>query len=429
MASTERQRTNRGISGYDFARMPGPETIGERLRRLREEQGLTQRDLIAPGVSAQYISKIERGQRNASVKALRKIAPKLGITAQYLETGSDVPETDQREFWLDDAELALRLGGDPEGLEAALQEAVRSAESAGHAHAATRARLVLGALASRRGDHQAAIDHLESATAADWVRPLTHADAFTTLGHSYVVAGREQDAVALVRRCLDDALAAEPVDGAAVTRFATHLSYFLADMGELEEARRVIDVALEHARDSADPYTTIRLFWSRARLAAHEGDYYIARIAINRAIGLLESTEDTSYLARAHLLAAEISLWDGNTTEAAEHLESAERILPPDAEVQDLAYLLIQQAFVAARKGDPAEGVDRANEAIAMLGAREDATIRGRAHWALAESFAAMGAEASARSEFTRAAELIPPGSKHSARLLEAWQRLAPADA
>ena len=110
--------------------MSGSETIGERLRRLREAQGLTQRDLIAPGVSAQYISKIERGQRNASVKALRKIAPKLGITAQYLETGSDIPDAEVREFWLDDAELALRLGNDPQGLQAMLREALVNAEAA-----------------------------------------------------------------------------------------------------------------------------------------------------------------------------------------------------------------------------------------------------------------------------------------------------------
>jgi transcriptional regulator with XRE-family HTH domain len=405
-----------------------PETIGERLRRLREERGLTQRDLIAPGVSAQYISKIERGQRNASVKALRKIAPKLGITAQYLETGSDIPDEDVREFWLDDAELALRLGGEPEALQAALQEALGNAETAGDARGAARARLVLGALASRQGDHAAAIGHLEAATGADWVTPLTHADAFTTLAHSYGATAREPEAVALLRSCLDEALAAQPVDGAAVTRYATHVSYFLADMGSLEEAREAIDLALEHGRDSADPYTTIRLLWSRARLAAHEGDYYTARIAVNRAIGLLEATEDTSHLARAHLLAAEISLWDGNTPEAADHLEAAEGILPDDAEIQDHAYLLIQQAFVAARNGSPAEGVDHANQAIRMLGGFEDASVRGRAHWALAESFAAMGADVSARVEFTRASELIPPGSKHSARLLEAWQRLAPAE-
>jgi transcriptional regulator with XRE-family HTH domain len=405
-----------------------PETIGERLRRLREERGLTQRDLIAPGVSAQYISKIERGQRNASVKALRKIAPKLGITAQYLETGSDIPDAEVREFWLDDAELALRLGSDPQGLQEMLQQALDNAEATGDARGAARARLVLGALASRQGDHVAAIGYLEAATGADWVTPFTHADAFTTLAHSYGAAGREQEAVALMRACLDDALAAEPLDGAAITRFATHLSYRLADMGSLQEAREAIDVALEHGRDSVDPYTTIRLFWSRARLAAQEGDYYIARIAINRAISLLEATEDTSHLARAHLLAAEISLWDGNVADAAEHLEIAETILPEDAEIEDQAYLLIQQAFVAARTDNPAAGVDYANEAIRVLGDLEDATIRGRAHWALAESFAAMGADASARAEFTRASELIPPGSKHAARLLEAWARLAPAE-
>src|SRR5262249_16309188 len=118
----------------------------------------------------------------------------------------------------------------------------------------------------------------------------------------------------------------------------------------------------------------------------------------------------------------------GNIGEAADHLEAAEDILPQDAAVEDRAYLLIQQAFVAARSGDPAGGVDHANDAIRVLGDLEDATIRGRAHWALAEPFPPMGAEASARAEFTRAAELIPPGSKHSDRLLEAWQRLAPAN-
>ncbi|HEY4908360.1 MAG TPA: helix-turn-helix transcriptional regulator, partial [Methylomirabilota bacterium] len=35
------------------------ETIGERLKRLRLERGLSQRELAAPGVSYAYISRIE----------------------------------------------------------------------------------------------------------------------------------------------------------------------------------------------------------------------------------------------------------------------------------------------------------------------------------------------------------------------------------
>jgi transcriptional regulator with XRE-family HTH domain len=401
------------------------ETIGERLRRLRVERGLTQRDLVAPGVSAQYISKIERGQRNASVKALRRIAPKLGITAQFLETGSDIPEANVREFWLDDAELALRLGEEQAGLEASLADVLAQAQAAGDARVSTRARLALGALASRRGDHRAAIGYLEPAIEEDWVTPLTHPDAFATLGHSYSSSGRAAEAAALFRRCVDEALATEPASSVAAARFATYLSYVLADAGAIDEAREAVETALEHGRESADRYTTVRLFWSRARLAAYEGDYYVARIAINRAIGLLEATEDDSHLGRAHLLAAEISLWSDDPAEAGEHLEAAAQLIPTDASVEDRAYLSVQQAFVANRTGDPAAGIDHANEAIRLLGGLEDETIRGRAHWALGEAFAAMGAASSARAEFTRAGELIPPGSEQSARLLEAWQRLA----
>ena len=52
------------------------ESIGERLKRLRLERGLSQRDLSSPGVSYAYISRIEAGARSPSVKALRMLARK-----------------------------------------------------------------------------------------------------------------------------------------------------------------------------------------------------------------------------------------------------------------------------------------------------------------------------------------------------------------
>jgi len=57
------------------------ETIGQRLRRLRHERGLSQRELASPGVSYAYISRIEAGARRPSVKALRMLAKKLGVSA------------------------------------------------------------------------------------------------------------------------------------------------------------------------------------------------------------------------------------------------------------------------------------------------------------------------------------------------------------
>jgi transcriptional regulator with XRE-family HTH domain len=59
----------------------------ERLRRLRTARGLSQRELSSRGVSYAYISRIEAGSRNPSVKALRMLAAKLGVPEEYLECG------------------------------------------------------------------------------------------------------------------------------------------------------------------------------------------------------------------------------------------------------------------------------------------------------------------------------------------------------
>ena len=67
------------------------ETVGARIKRLREEAGMSQREL-ADGldrVTSAYISRIEAGTRQPSLRALWEIASKLGVTALWLETGSD----------------------------------------------------------------------------------------------------------------------------------------------------------------------------------------------------------------------------------------------------------------------------------------------------------------------------------------------------
>src|SRR2546427_7590361 len=85
------------------------EGVGARLRRLRVERGLSQRELSSPGVSYAYISRIEAGARTPSVKALRMLARKLSVSVEYLETGQDIRETDRRELLPAPSQLPLRL--------------------------------------------------------------------------------------------------------------------------------------------------------------------------------------------------------------------------------------------------------------------------------------------------------------------------------
>jgi transcriptional regulator with XRE-family HTH domain len=83
-----------------------PNAIGSRLRSRRLELGYSQRDLSEQGVSYAYISRIESGQRIPSVKALRKLARKLEVSLQWLETGEEDPAEQL-------AELVLEHQGKP----------------------------------------------------------------------------------------------------------------------------------------------------------------------------------------------------------------------------------------------------------------------------------------------------------------------------
>ncbi|HYZ79286.1 MAG TPA: helix-turn-helix transcriptional regulator, partial [Gaiellaceae bacterium] len=131
---------------------PPTETIGQRLRRLRTERRLSQRELSSPGVSYAYISRIEAGTRQPSVKALRMLARKLGVSAEYLETGSELGAEEERELKLADAELKLRLGEDPGDAERVLAEVLEEALAAGDKTAANRAKTTMGLAAANKGD-------------------------------------------------------------------------------------------------------------------------------------------------------------------------------------------------------------------------------------------------------------------------------------
>src|SRR2546430_17595295 len=108
------------------------EGVGQRLKRLRVARGFSQRDLSSPGVSYAYISRIEAGARTPSVKALRKLAQKLGVSVEYLETGRDIRDVDDRELCLAAAELDLRLSDHVSAaeakLDAILDEAIRAGD-------------------------------------------------------------------------------------------------------------------------------------------------------------------------------------------------------------------------------------------------------------------------------------------------------------
>lgn len=78
------------------------QVIGERIKHLRKEQGLTQEELAEKaGINASYIGTVERGERNISIATLEKIIGGLGVPAvamfQFHETESLASTTEKAE--------------------------------------------------------------------------------------------------------------------------------------------------------------------------------------------------------------------------------------------------------------------------------------------------------------------------------------------
>src|SRR6266516_755733 len=367
----------------------GVETVGQRLRRLRQENGLSQRDLASPGVSYAYISRIEAGARRPSVKALRQLAPKLGVSVEYLETGRDLSDRDQRELRLSEAELTLRLEQDSPEAEA---------------------------------EFAALLAEAQAARDAGVLSPLTHADLYATLARAYSASGQPRRAVELLEDCFSQVQAQAPEDVSAEVRFATYLSYALSDLGELERARVVVRQALGRAQKTPDPYSRVRLYWSLARLSLMDGKPRSALRQIQRAIGLLEATEDTRQLARAHLSSGEILTDDGDPEQAQTHLELAEKLLGDHADAADLAWLYSEQARASLLIGEDDAAERLARQALSLL-AGGDPLKRARAYATLAE---ARPEEIDAlQAEFAQALEVREAERRWpaAASVLRTWSR------
>jgi transcriptional regulator with XRE-family HTH domain len=71
--------------------------VGENVRRIRQDRGLTQEQFSElSGFSQQYLSGLERGRRNPTVVTLFELATALKATPIDLLRAIETPDTDSR---------------------------------------------------------------------------------------------------------------------------------------------------------------------------------------------------------------------------------------------------------------------------------------------------------------------------------------------
>ena len=389
-------------------------SVGRRLRAAREQAGISQRALSFPGCTAAYISRIENGERIPSLQLLREFAARLGVSEQYLAYGRDDVPTAQTSPT--EARVAIRMGDFSTARElanAALDGARSDVEQAA-------AFALLGEVALAEGEVVAARTSLERAVALDPAIEDRDPRAAESLGRMYARAFEYETAAAVFARNRDRAIARhDPINE---VRFGSLLANAQIDAGNFGAAEEALSGAIKASDTVADPLTVARMFWSQSRLHTQQQDSANAARYAERALELLEVSDQYYDIARIHQMLAHIELDRGNNERAAELLERAAPTIVASGRTFEFASFRIEQARALLKAGRREEAFSIAMEASVGL-ADQSPVDAGRSYSILASVFSELGDE-------ERAIELYELAIEHlqatpNRYLVEAFSKLA----
>ncbi len=386
-----------------------PAAVGRRLREAREAAGLTQRELSFEGCTAAYVSRIEAGARVPSLQILREFGKRLGVSADFLATGSS-GEPDLSSQFLE-AEVALQLGDDQRATEL-YEEARDGAESSA---AVARAQLGLGRLAAARGDIAEAAGLLKEALDSGELDSGDASAAANALGRIYTTQNRFDDAFALFERFLVEAR--RRGDQFDQVRFSLLLANAYVDHGDFGRAHAAVGEVLDLARQTIDPMLRAGLYWSQSRVHLAQGEPDRAADYARLAIATLKASEQTLEAARALLLLAFIENDRGNPEAALELVEEGEPIVVAAGDATDAAMFAVERARALSALGEGEEAAALLLGIVPRLNAAapKDAA---RAYLAVADIFREQGDVARALELYELAVEQAPvPGRSVAAAL------------
>ncbi len=375
-------------------------TLGERIREARRRRGMTQRELAGGTLSVSLISMVEHDRVRPSLKTLRVLARRLGVSLRSLV---DDDGTEAAGLRVRLGEGLLRQHRFAEALEVFAAIPAPALESR-----TLRARRALGmgqAYAGLRRFREAA-RHLREASAL--AAALGDADLMAGAANGLGFVALRARRFAQAREILQGAVDALRRSGHTRTevygKLLANLGRAYLELGLPAQAQEFFRQAAEVLDPAVDPYHQGLLYFNQGIACERQQAFEQAREYLDRAAHLFTLHENVRLLGAVRRSVGMLLLEQGHLDQARGALQDSLRLARQCGDTEGVAQTLVELARLHARAGEPDAARQAAAEARDLAARLNDPAERARAVAAEAEALAAAGRWEDAAGRYQEAA-------------------------
>jgi tetratricopeptide (TPR) repeat protein len=405
--------------------------LGDRIRRLRVERGLSQSELAGARLSESYVSLIESGRRRPAPKVIEYLAERFDVSSEIL-TGVTAPPDAAA------VELLVRRGewetdsGRPAAARGHLEQGVKLAEQLGLIQLATRGRMAMAKALEVEGRLGDAVEQWEELLARSERDPRNVPARAVTVGLSRCCRelGDLDRAIEVGERYWSSVDTSE-LSGVVATEDAvvvgaTLLTAYL-ELGNQQRCRELAASLVQLAETVDAPMATGAAYWNAALAAEAEGRIAEALLLAERAQASMALTQDVRNRARLQVVLGGLHLraQPPDTAEAVRLLTAAESVLGQFGSTVDLGYCRTELARAHLQNHQYERACKQAQSTIEGLEGFGEAPIElARTLMVLAAAESALRRHEAARAHAQRAADLLERAGA-SRQAASRWTELA----
>ncbi|MEU8200022.1 helix-turn-helix transcriptional regulator [Streptosporangium sp. NPDC049046] len=388
--------------------MTGQDLVGQRIKTVRRQRGLSQAQLAHPELSDSYVSLIESGKRTPTPAVLELLAEKLDCSLTYLINGVTAEQMQEIELALSYAQMALDNG---EVVEARNRYAELLADSglAGLPQLRQDAEYGLALATEACGDLDQAIVLFSGLHESDTtvVSPERHIAVAVALSRCYREKGDLTRAMQVPEQILTGAVRPAWTDG--LMRLGGQLLAAYVDRGDLLRARQFSAELIAAAELLGTPQALTLAHWEAAIAAVEAGYGDQAVTHVERALAIQSEHGDARRLARLRSDYAQVLLivrpmeaetWRNALLKAEKELAESSASL---IDKMRCAMNLVRVELLLAR---PDRAEKHMNFVCGLLDGMPKA-LQAEARLLHGETLAALGMQAEASRELSAGAECL----------------------